>query len=134
MESKEQIRQRLKREHSDWDDKKLAMQTGRFFQQQEAKAADEAHRKAISSQVKSDNPDLEGKALEKEINLRIQREKDQLELGEAGKLVSETRDAYEKAIFDYASLKIKVESKTSTKSSGLTKEAKDELIEKIKTL
>ena len=129
IESKDQIMQRLKRENPDWNDQKLKMQSGRIFAQKEKDAAVERKHKEIESQVKRDHPDLEGKALEKEINARIQAEKEQVELVELSNTVKTTRDAYETAVFDYATAKNKIDGKSS--KTSLPKEVHDAL-EKIK--
>lgn len=134
VKSKDQIKNDLKAEHPDWDDRKLGMQAGRVFAKQEAEAKESKHRSNIEEQVRAERPDLDDKAVEKEITARIQREKEQVQLTEASNLVQTARDAYEKAVFDFAAMKTKLESKHGIKASGLPKDVKEKLIKEINNL
>lgn len=134
VKSKDQIKAELKEKNPDWNDQKLSMQAGRAFAKQQADAAEEKHRSKIAEQIRAEKPDLDDAAVEKEITARIQREKEQVQLTEASNLIQTTRDAYEKAVFDYATMKTRLESKHGIKSSGLPKDVKDKLIKEINSL
>lgn len=134
IRSKEQIKQEIKQKNPDWDDRKLSMQAGRAFAKQEADEAERKHRNKIAEQIRVEKPNLDDKAVEKEITARIQKEKEQLELTQASNLIQTTRDTYEKAVFDYAAMKTKLETKHGGKSTGIPKDVKDDLIEQIREL
>ena len=92
------------------------MQAGRIFKQNAVKAAEDKKIKEITAQVNKDNPDLKDKALEKEVQTRIRKEKEQAELADAVTEVTKAREAYEKSMYDYASLKVRIDSKSGVKT------------------